>query len=416
MKQLPVVNNRFGSGLGLLEFLFIICATIFYINFKIQAQFLLVAPFIALFYIGYCIYAEPKYRLLIIKLLVFITLLVLLFVTLTESTSIGDVDNRFGKIIYAKFSQWVLVFFPLFLFHRTFTKASKKQILLIVAVGLLNAILLVRTALNIIDTNPTLLHSMDADTLEDAGVSLQGFSFVYAYTFLALTCYICFRYTKNKWAKYFCLGLMLYSVYFMFASQFALSLVTTFISFVYLQYNLSTHNRQKKLLTIIGIIIFICLLPVFLKFLMSISDMEILNVRLEEMYNALSGKGSNIAESDLYFRLDLYWKSIVAFFHSPILGNRTLGFDPHSTFLSVLADLGIMGGIVIYSLFSNSFKFMKSSLNTMYRFYTPLLCQILLMGFTNPIHSSPSIYIMLWFICPLLITLLVHYEQRSYIN
>ena len=143
---------------------------------------------------------------------------------------------------------------------------------------------------------------------------------------------------------------------------------------------------------------------------MSISDMEILNVRLEEMYNALSGKGSNLAGSDLYARLDLYWKSIRAFFHSPILGNRTLGFDPHSTFLSILADLGIMGGIIIYNLFSNSFKFMKSSLNTVYRFYTPLLCQILLMGFTNPIHSSPSIYIMLWFICPLLITLFVHYE------
>lgn len=413
MRKLVRVNRPFGIGFSFFELLFVLCATVFYINFEIQAQFSLLAPFISLAYIGYCMLVEPRYRILIVKFLLSIFFLILLFVTLTDATSVGNVNNRFLKIIYAKFAQWVLVFFPLFLFYRTYTKATRKQILLILFVGLLNAIMLVQTSLKIIEINPTILHSMNADRLEEAGVNLQGFSFVYAFTFLSLTCYICFKYNRNILVKYLSLFLLLYSVYFMFSTQFALSLVTTFVSFIYL--NMSLSRGKVKSIRIISIFILLSLLPFILKFLISISDMELLNVRLREIYDTLTFNKGNSEESDLHSRLDLYWKSIVAFLSSPILGNRSLDFDPHSTFFSILADLGILGGILIYKLFTKSFNFMKLNLGKMFVFYKPLICQILLMGFTNPIHSSPSNYIMLWFICPLLIKLFID-NKLYYVN
>lgn len=411
MDQSAIINKEFGYGLPLLELLFVICATIFYINFEMQAQFRLVAPFVFIAYISYYIHVEPQLKCFAINLLILISLLVVLFLMLTDSTSIGNVSNRFLKVIYAKFSQWILVFFPILLFHRVYTIASKKQILLILGVGLLNAIILVQTALKIIEINPTLLHSMNADRLKDANVNLQGFSFVYAFTFLSLTCYTCFKYTKNKWIKYLFFSLLLYSIYFMFASQFALCLVTTFISFIYLEYSISSRNNQKKILSIIGLSILILSLPYLLEFLINISNMEVLNVRLQEIHNVLIGNSINSEKSDLNTRLNLYWKSIMAFLDSPIWGNRTLNFDPHATFLSILADLGILGGIIIYKLFSKSFDFMKTYLDAMFDFYKPLICQIIIMGFTNPIHSSPSNYIMLWFICPLLMKLFIDNEK-----
>ena len=46
---------------------------------------------------------------------------------------------------------------------------------------------------------------------------------------------------------------------------------------------------------------------------------------------------------------------------------------------------------------------MKIRLEKKYLYFTPLVCQVILMGLTNPIHSTPSIFVMLWFLCPLLI-------------
>lgn len=397
-----IVQIRDKKGLTLLELLFILCSSVFYINFEIQAQFQLLAPFIALAYIFFCFIAEPKYQGLIIKYLLVIVLFVLSYMLLTDSESIGNVSNRGLKIFYAKFSQYLLMFFPIFIFFRTNKLATKKQIYLIISVVILNALALIQTALNIIEINATVFHSMNADVLEDAGVNIQGYCFVYAFTFLVLTSVICYRQQNKILLKILFAGIGFYSAYFLFKSQFALSLVTTFCSLLYLYYK-TTQNSDKKILVVIGIILVALLLPVILRLIIGLSDSELLNQRLEEIYNTLTGISQNKEDSDLWARMELYGKCIAAFFHSPIWGNRNIDFNGHSTFLSVLADLGIIGGYIIFKLFTNSFAFMKKQFGTKYLYFTPLICQVLLMGLTNPIHSTPSLYIMLWFICPLLI-------------
>lgn len=388
--------------LSLPEFLFVLCSAIFYINFEIQARYQLVAPFIALAYILFCFATESKHRKLIINFLFVIVFFVLLYLLLTDSESIGNVANRGMKRFYAKFSQYLLVFFPIFLFYRTNKLATKKQIYLLVGAVLLNALILIKTSLAIIEINANVYHSMNADVLEDAGVSIQGYSFVYAFTFLVLTCVLCFRKQKNNLPKIVFGIIGAYSAYFLFKSQFALSLVTTFCSLLYLYFT-TTKNKDSRIFVVFGIITIVLLLPITLKLIIGLSDSELLNQRLQEIYDTLTGVSQDSEESDLWARMDLYGKCILAFIQSPIWGNRTLDFNGHSTFLCVLADLGIIGGFVLFKLFKKSFDFMKEELGDKYLYYSPLVCQAILMGLTNPIHSTPSIFIMLYFLCPLLI-------------
>lgn len=397
-----MVQKTIRSGLRLPELLFIICGTIFYINFEIQAQYQLIAPFIALIYIIYCFVADSKYRKLIASFLFAIVLLATLYMLLTESESIGNVSNRGLKRFYAKFSQYLLVFFPMFLFYRTNKLASNKQKYLIIGIMLLNALMLIKLSLNIIAINANVFHSMNADVLEEAGVNIQGYSFVYAFTFLVLTCILCYRSQNNNLLKFFFSGVGVYSVYFLFKSQFALSIVTTFCSILYL-YLTTAKDKGKKIIVVICIITILLLMPLLLKIIIGLSNSELLNQRLQEIYNTLTGVQQNSEESDLWARMDLYWKCIIAFINSPILGNRAIDFNGHSTFLCVLADLGVIGGYIIYKLFRKSFDFMKEQLGANYKHFTPLVCQVILMGLTNPIHSTPSIFIMLYFLCPLLI-------------
>ncbi len=411
-----MLQKKFEIGLRLPELLFILCSSVFYINFEIQNQYQSIAPFIALIYVLFCFVAESKYRKLIAKFLFIVVLLTALYMLLTDSESIGNVANRGLKRFYAKFSQYLLAFFPIFLFYRTNKLATLKQKYLIIVIMLLNALMLIKVSLSIIAINANVFHSMNADVLEEAGVNIQGYSFVYAFTFLVLTCVMCYRAQTNYLLKLLFGVIGLYSVFFLFKSQFALSIVTTFCSLIYLYFT-TTKDKRKKFFVVIGIITIVLLLPLMLKLIIGLSNSELLNQRLQELYNTLTGTHQNSDESDLLARMELYWKCITSFIHSPILGNRSLDFNGHSTFLCVLADLGIVGGYIMYKLFRKSFALMKELLESKYSYFTPLVCQVILMGLTNPIHSTPSIFIMLFFLCPLLIVQFANiksdYEQKK---
>lgn len=395
-----IKTNR--DKLPLLELIFIICSALFYINFEIQEQYKLIVPFVFLGYMAYCFFKEPKLCRFLLKLILLTFILATLYMLLTETESINQYATlREFKRFYSKCSQYILIFFPLILFYRVCKHATLKQTILIIGIAILNALYFVYEALIIVEKNATVLHSMNAEILEEAEVDFVGFSYVYAFTFLILTCVVCFNAVNKKFAKCGFLFLMCYSLYFLFQAQFALSIATTFVSLLYL-FIITTQKGPNQVFVVMGVVTIVFILPTILRFIISNSDTELLNERLWEIHNLIMGKGSN-DDTDLNARLDLYGKCLTAFFKSPIWGNRTLSFNGHSTFLSVLADLGILGGWVVYTLFKDAFVFMRRMLGDKYIYFKPLICQVILMGLTNPIHSSPSNFIMLWFLCPLMI-------------
>lgn len=410
----PITYPIKKSGLHIIELVFILFASSFYINYEIQGRFELIAPFIALGYIGFCYVHEKEQRTLIKYLLLFLILFALLNVLLTEGSSIQKyVSNRSLKRLYAYFSQYELVFFPLFIFYRTMKYATKIQLLIIISITLVFALLLLNSALTIALLDEHVIHSMNADVLEAANVKLVGFLFVYSFTFFVLTCMMLFARSNSKMFKLVVLFLSIYCIYFLIRAQFALSIVTTFISSLYLAYTI-LRKKETKILFIFGAIIVFLLLPSLVQFLIDTVQPGLLQDRLVEIYNSLTGQGVD-KESDLGARLELYWKCIVAFAGSPLWGNRSLGFNGHSTFLSEFAQTGLLGGTLMVLMFVYSYKFMKEALGNKSFYFKPLMFQLVLMGLTNPIHSAPSNFIMLYFLCPLAITYFIK-EKTNHLS
>lgn len=387
-------------GLPFPEFIFVVLACVFYINFQIQARYQISSPFIALGYLAYCGFVMPRYRNLIICYVGSCLLIAIMYQFMTIPVTVRGSDVEM-KYFYSNFSQYLLVFFPLAIYYRVQTYAGRWQTRIIFGVILLSSVFLIQAALAFTEINADILHTMDRKTLDDAEVDLQGYSYVYAFTFLIITCLALFRKARAKVVKYFSAAAVAYFVYFLFKAQFALAFVTTFISCLYLYY-VTTRNRHYRVLVIIGLVALYFMLPSILEYFIELTrDSNVLNVRLREIYDSLTGNHSH--NSDMQARFDLYRKCIEAFLYSPIWGNRYLDFNGHSTFLLGFAYLGIFGGTFICYTFYRAAKFVKAQLGDNYLYYKPLMLQLILMGITNPIQSCPSNFIMLFFVCPLLI-------------
>lgn len=337
----------------------------------------------------------------IVQLLLACAIVAIMYQIMTIPITISG-SNVSLKYFYSNYSQILLAFFPIALLYRTNKLATSKQITVIIGVIILTSILLIRVALKITEINPDILHSMNQEVLEEAGVTLQGFDFVYAFTFLIITCFIIINSKTSNIIKYISIVCLICFIDFLLKAQFALAFVTTFISCLYLYYT-TAKNLGSRLLTIAGLCAIAFLLPYFLEWLIGVTrESQVLNIRLQEIYDSLSGNHSN--DSDMQARFDLYWKCIVAFLQSPIFGNRYLPFNGHSTFLLAFAYLGVFGGFFVCYTFYKASKFVESVMGIQkYKYFRPLMCQIILMGLTNPILSVPSNFIMLFFVCPLLI-------------
>lgn len=394
------LKNKY--GLPSLEFAFIILACLYYSNFIVQSGFTYPMIVASTSYVVYCFYKIPEYRKHIFWFMMMLILFSFLYLILTDTSSISVyASNRSIKRLVSKYSQFLLMFFPILMFYRTATTATRRQVYFLLGVILINLLLLVQTALKAVAVNQDILHRMNVESVEESGLTMSAYYFVYAFTFLVLIGIICFRNARIQLVRWISLFLALFFLFFLFQAQFALSIVTCFISFLYLYY-ITTSNKSGRVIVVTILVIVVLLLPYMIRAIVSILPSNILSDRLMEIYGMITGEAVS-SDNDGQYRLDLYWMCIKAFFSSPIIGNRTLPEDGHATLLTVPADIGIYGLVFLYVTFRNANLIVKRVVGINKIYFKPLMFQIILMGLTNPIHSSPSIYILLFFACPLII-------------
>ena len=101
--------------------------------------------------------------------------------------------------------------------------------------------------------------------------------------------------------------------------------------------------------------------------------------------------------------MELYKKSIIAFLHSPIWGNKSLDFYGHATFLVIPAMLGLLGAIPFYYVYFHSYKKIKKNLGKNAKQFMPIFTVLLFVGFTNPIDAALPLMFVTWFLAPLVI-------------
>ena len=400
-----IMEIKTNKDIPLWEYLFIVACVLYYIipgsNLIFPFYYVL---FIQLAYSIYLLinrYIDSKVYVRMFALIIF---LALLYALLTDPASIGqDVSDIVLKRFASKLMQYSCMFFPILLFKRCKQFGSKKRNIILVIIAISSMCVVCHSVIELVKVNPLAARDFGFEAhnkhIENF---VAAYPFVYGMTFMFVATFIL---AKNLHRRYLKLKLLLillclFFLYFLYKSQFTLAILTSFITIGYTIIR-GMRSVGTRVLEVMLIIVFLFVFPYLLEFIIIPNLPEMLADRFGEIRDFFHGNSDQY--SDLKGRLFLYKKTIRAFVGSPILGNRSLPFDGHATYLTVWADLGILGGSILVALLVRANRIMRKYLDSIYVLFAPLMVHLLLNGFTNPIHAALPIYICLWFVIPLAI-------------
>lgn len=362
-------------------------------------------------YAGYLAYKVPDLRGYI-KMLTFIALLIsVLYFLMTDTQTISVEAGNIGlKRIFSKFYQFYSMFYPSLLFFRLNKEGSVRQRWLLLFISLVLIGYVTRVTLLELQINNRITRTNVALSELTTQKNIGTYAFVYCipYVIVCLTLYG--MKMRSIVAKVMLILLTLYFFNFIIESQYTLAFLISIIGLVLM----SQHSANPTVRFLI-----IILAPMCLLLLPSLIDFAVHNISSEDMKTRLSEIRTFLVEGNdsgynMKGRNTLYWESIVAFLQSPIWGNRQLDFDGHATFLTILSDLGILGGIPFYWLLFNVKNRVSSVLSESRKYFSVIFFMYLCMGFTNPIHSSMQIACGAWFVALVMISLIPQLQQKKY--
>ena len=357
------------------------------------------ALILAIAYTVYIFIREPEWRATLAGFLLVALSISFLFYFLTETKTISiDVSNYALKRIASKMYQYVMMFFPACLFVRIYTKASttQKKILYWAAV-IMFSIVVVNTFVELM-TNETASRDWTEFSTQSEN-NIGTYSFVYLVPML-VTALVSLLYTQKGFKKLLVVGVIAFLFIFLLSAQYTLAILISVIGMA-LQLSANIKTSAGKALLWMLFIGLLFLLPSTLELLAESIESEQISIRFKEL--AAFFGGGDASGYNLNGRFELYWKSIEAFLKSPIIGNRQLSFDGHATLLTVPADIGIFGLFGIWILLFKSKKYVSAAMGERSRLFNPVFVCLIIMGFTNPIHSAITALFGTWMLAPMII-------------
>ena len=230
------------------------------------------------------------------------------------------------------------------------------------------------------------------------------YAYVYAVPFIMALLPYFYGQCKQGGYKLGVVALGIFLFVFLLLAQYTLAILIAGIGFM-MQIIIKIKDPSYKVLICGCVILALISAPLILNFAAARVPSQQMATRLREMANFFSL--GDISSDNLGTRLQLYWKAIKAFFQSPLFGNQKLGFDPHSSFLAMFADIGILGGVAFSSLYVLAKKQCNQLLSkTQQQAFMPAFVCLILMGLTNPIHSADPLVMAIWLFIPLAIMVL----------
>lgn len=321
------------------------------------------------------------------------------FFLTTTSTIDPNVSNYQLKRFLAKLNQLVKGFFPVVLLLRVekkFSNADKKKILFIVLLVFAYVILSTRQGLLVDARAARTWSGFSNQTIGNIGT----YSFIYAVSaFLPILFHLLL--SSKGFGKLICSVVIVALYLFLFMAQYTLAILIPSICICIILLQRAGHSRAG--IMAFGIIapVVMLLLPNLLMFVSDNIKSSDISIRLREVSMMLQG-GSELGYN-AGGRLSLYGRTIEAFLHSPVIGNRSLGFDGHATLLTVLADIGLLGSVPYYYLYFSMRKRVTQILHGYENIYFTTWFALIMMGYVNPIHAAEPLSFMVWFIVPLMI-------------
>lgn len=355
---------------------------------------------ILLAYSCYIALLDWELRPLILRIMLLTFLIGILYAVWVDDFAVApNVANRTLKRFFAKTYQYYALYFPAILFLRVNHAGSRiqKRILLILSIGLM-VYLAANTRMFLLDNPNASREWGEFENLSNQNIA--NYYHVIAYPILVAVAAACMVRLKPVYRMIVLIAIVM-TIEFIIASQYTLSLLISIVGICY-QIGVTIRTRVWRIIYTMVILVLAAFIPEFLRLGIRLIPSEQMTIRLGEILAFLSGQGAD--GYNLNGRLTLYWKSIVAFLTSPIWGNHKLDFDGHATFLTILADTGILGGIPFYYLLSSVVKQLRVTLGEHGKQIRTVILVVALTGLTNPIHASQPFGMAAWFIAPMLIT------------
>lgn len=367
----------------------------FYLPLLIGVSYLLIVVF------GRAYPGDKNTVLVFIFTIVFVSLL---YTFLTPASTIAEsASNRMLKRFLSKVHQYFMMFFPIFALTRVMRmKRSRKIIIVVLSIVLL--LFVMRTTMLELAINARATRAWGGQV---SNANAAGYYFVYSVPFFLLSLVYYSLKGKNKWLRALTLIVAVLCFIFLLNAQYTLAVIITILC-VLILINMVLRRPLVIFLSIVITVGVAAALPSALSFIASKVSSRDISIRLLELaaYFKTGELGYNLGG-----RFKLYYEAVKAFFRSPVWGNRNFNVDGHSTFLMILADLGLLGAVPFFKLIKRTKNICFDMLPDSKLFY-PLFIAFILMGLTNPVHSSSSLSWSLWFISPLIYSL-VQEEQTE---
>lgn len=352
------------------------------------------------------VYGSIKKRTL--QYVFIIVFIAFLYALLTETRTISaDSENREIKRFASKFYQMFLMFFPIYLTTRFILYANRKEILYAIIVNLALIVYILFNTLKEISLNVSAARSFETAS-EMAEKGSGGYYFVYAVPFLCIFCAISGSETKKRFQKQILYLTSIFLFFFLIKAGYTLSIIITLIGGITWFWRQIKDARKKTMMILCGFFIYLFIPPV-LNYIASGLSYGEMAVRFREVATFMT---SGDAGYNLGGRFFLYGETIKAFFASPLYGNRDLIYDGHATFLTVFADLGIIGAIPYCCLYAKAKKEILALIPQEKEVFNILFFMLVLMGLTNPIHAALPVMFTFWFIVPLSLHYLSTYSNK----
>ena len=362
-----------------------------------------------LVYCAYMMFIDRELMPIIAISLVFIVFIALFYALLTDTVTISEnVSNRTLKQLMSKLYQYTSLYFPAFLFFRVSRIATRKQRLILAGTGIALMVYVIVTTWIYLIEHPGAIKEWSGDT-DLINRDLASYYFVYAVPIIISVISIIMLQFKGI-PRLISIVLVILGIIFLVNAQYTLAILIAIIGVLF-QIFRNIHSRLNKILFALVSIAVSLFLPQILAYAIRIIPSQQVSLRLSEILDFLVGRGAD--GYNLNGRLTLYGNSIKAFLQSPFVGNRRLDFDGHATFLTVLSDTGILGGIPFYALLISICRHMKKQLGTHQAQFSVIIIMFCLMGLTNPIHASLPLGLTTWFLAPLTIELIFKEDANN---
>lgn len=342
-------------------------------------------------------------RIKILTLAFYIGILSVGYLLVGEATSFTDF---FNKLFY-----YCMDFLPLIILYQITARSSKRDRRFCVTVIILALLFTFYKTTQELQINPNVTRELlVASDIAKENIGTYDFSYAMG-LFLPLFTML-YSTTMKKLIKILYIAGIVVSIYYMIVSQYTICLLASFTVSLYIFIH-KTNARITLLFWLLPLIIGIVMFPSIINFLVRVVPSEHISARLAEISSALSS--GDFSGASMNARITVYSNALQKFAESPILGNAELGMNAHSTILSVLGHLGVIGITVYVNILRLARKYVLGIIEAEGKVwkFNAFFIYYIIVGLTNPINSALATSMVLWLLIPLIIDKSDYYEKRG---